>query len=91
MVMISMGLSGHDEHLGVVEEVNSWGAILRLRESGELVFLDQTKAPRWTEGSVGISVGGELTVVVLDPDRDLPRVSALPVDIDIARNFRVTH
>jgi hypothetical protein len=55
------------------------------------VFLDQTKAPGWAEGSVDISVGDELTVVVLDPERDPPRVSALPVDIDIARNFRATH
>jgi hypothetical protein len=47
--------------------------------------------PSWWDGNVPPpKVGDELRVVVLDADRDPPRLSALRRDIDIARRLRGT-
>ncbi|MFI7012146.1 hypothetical protein [Streptomyces sp. NPDC050145] len=63
----------------------------RVDAQGSPGFIDQVKHPSWRDPNVAPpQVGDTLHVVVLDPDRDPPRFSALQVDIDIARRLRDT-
>ncbi|MZD08175.1 hypothetical protein GTW43_24260 [Streptomyces sp. SID5785] len=61
----------------------------RVDAQGSPGFIDQVKHPSFRDPDTAPpTVGDTLHVVVLDPDRDPPRFSALEADIDIARRLR---
>ncbi|KRC95649.1 hypothetical protein ASE41_07825 [Streptomyces sp. Root264] len=58
-------------------------------DGGGSGFIDQVKhLCWWDDNAAPPQIGDRLHVVVLDADRDPPRLSALPGDIDIARRLR---
>ncbi|MFE6699811.1 hypothetical protein [Streptomyces sp. NPDC057718] len=67
-----------------VASVGSW-----VNADGSKGFIDQVKHPSWwSEDVQPPQVGDRLHTVVLDDTRDPPRLSALKIDIDIARELR---
>ncbi|MFJ9661485.1 hypothetical protein ACIRPR_26405 [Streptomyces griseoflavus] len=55
-------------------------------DGGGFGFIDQVKHPSWWDEKVAApQVGDRLHVVVLDAEREPPRLSALQSDIDVAR------
>ena len=60
-------------------------------DGGGAGFVDQAKHPSWWDASAAPPrIGDRLHVVVLDADREPPRLSALPQDITVARGLRAT-
>ncbi|MGY1528341.1 hypothetical protein ACW69C_32015 [Streptomyces sp. MN3] len=82
-----MKVSAHQEFDVTVTAVASVGSIVAIDGSG-IGFIDQVKHPSWWDVNVAPpQVGDRLHVVVLDPDREPPRLSALQKDMDIARRL----
>ncbi|GAA2625150.1 hypothetical protein [Streptomyces axinellae] len=80
-------LRNHQERTARVLGVAPVGA--RVDVDGVPGFLDQAKHPSWRDPNAPPpEVGDELHVVVLDADREPPRLSALQQDIDNARRLR---
>ncbi|WP_369204191.1 hypothetical protein [Streptomyces sp. PU-14G] len=79
----------HQECIARIVAVAPVGAAVEVE--GVAGFVDQVKHPSWSDESVTPPhVGDELRVVVLDADREPPRLSALQQDIDTARRLRGT-
>ena len=78
----------HREFDVVVGAAHPWGIEVRF-EDGAAGLIDNTKNPFWLVEGVELSIGNIIHVVVLDDARDPVRVSALQVDIDIARVRRM--
>lgn len=81
-------VSDHEEYDARVEQVVPWGVVVDLGDGRGTALVDNTKVPAWRADEPMPEVGGALHVVVLDADRSPPRVSALPVDWEIARRLR---
>ncbi|MGW7286752.1 hypothetical protein ACWGH4_14835 [Streptomyces sp. NPDC054847] len=84
-----MTLRNHQELDVTVTAVAPIGA--QVERSGVRGFIDRVKHPSWWDTSIATpQIGDEIHVVVLDSDREPPRLSALERDIDIARRLRRT-
>ncbi|KOT89993.1 hypothetical protein ADK86_27320 [Streptomyces sp. NRRL F-5755] len=79
-------LQNHEADVTVVA-VRPWGLEVESRE-GTRGLIDNTKDPEWPSGDRSDIVGRRLHVVVLDDRRDPVRLSALDVDLKIARGLR---
>ncbi|WP_330304942.1 MULTISPECIES: hypothetical protein [unclassified Streptomyces] len=80
-------ISNEQEFDAVVTGVSMVGVMVEI--DGAKGFIDQTKHPSWWSPDVeSPQVGDVLHVVVLDDSRTPPRLSALEVDIKIARRVR---
>ncbi|BFO15819.1 hypothetical protein SHKM778_22070 [Streptomyces sp. KM77-8] len=83
-----MKVSEHQEFDVTVTVVAPVGSRVAI-DGGGIGFIDQAMHPSWWDESVAPpQVGDRLHVVVLDPDREPPRLSALQRDMDIARRLR---
>ncbi|BFU41824.1 hypothetical protein [Krasilnikovia sp. MM14-A1004] len=82
-----MVLRLHQEFDGAVVAVHPWGLEVEF-EGGTRGLIDNTKDPAWPSGDRSSIVGEVLHVVVIDDQRDPVRLSALDVDLEIARTMR---
>lgn len=82
-----MGVALHHEFSVTVVGVRPWGLEVEF-ENGMRGLVDNTKDPAWPSGDRSSIVGKTLLVVVIDDQRDPVRLSALDVDLDIARRKR---
>lgn len=85
--MTGMGFVRHHETVVTVVGVRPWGLDVESRD-GARGLVDNTKDPGWPSGDRSDIVGRKLHVVVLDDQRDPVRLSALDVDLEIARRLR---
>ncbi|WP_369206043.1 hypothetical protein [Streptomyces sp. PU-14G] len=77
----------HQECVAKVVGVAPVGAAVEVE--GVAGFVDQVKHPSWWDREVAPpQIGDELHAVVLDADREPPRLSALQQDLDRARCLR---
>ncbi|MBT2401876.1 hypothetical protein [Streptomyces sp. ISL-100] len=84
-----MTFSDHQELDVTVVAVAPVGA--RVEVGGVAGFIDQVMHASWWDESVAPPrIGDEIHVVVLDADREPPRMSALQRDIEIAQRLRGT-
>ncbi|MFJ4752420.1 hypothetical protein HBK87_24920 [Streptomyces sp. 2BBP-J2] len=82
-----MKVSAHQEFDVTVTAVASVGSKVAI-DGGGIGFIDQVKHPSWWDVNVAPpQIGDRLQVVVLNPDREPPRLSALQKDMDIARRL----
>ncbi|MGV9226716.1 hypothetical protein ACWDPF_29055 [Streptomyces albogriseolus] len=82
-----MQVSVHQEFDVTVTAVAPVGSKVAI-DGGGIGFIDQVKHPSWWDVNVAPpQIGDRLHVVVLDLDRDPPRLSALRKDMDIARRL----
>jgi hypothetical protein len=77
----------HQELNAAVVGIRPWGLDVEL-ECGVRGLIDNTKDPAWRSGERSSVVGKVLRVVVIDDQRDPVRLSALDVDLEIARTER---
>lgn len=83
-----MNINDHQEFDVAVTAVAPVGSMVAI-DGGGIGFIDQVMHPSWWDESVAPpQVGDRLHVVVLDPGREPPRLSALQRDMDIARRLR---
>lgn len=87
--MTDMGFLLHQEADVTVVAVRPWGLEVESRD-GTRGLIDNTKDPEWPSGDRSDIVGREFHVVVLDDQRDPVRLSALDLDLEIARRLRET-
>ncbi|MEV6398886.1 SMI1/KNR4 family protein [Streptomyces sp. NPDC051907] len=78
----------HQEYDVVVKAVAPVGALVDA--DGLEGFIDQAKHPSWWSDTPRAAVGDRMRAVVLDASRTPARLSALPIDIRIARSLRHT-
>ncbi|MFE5481328.1 hypothetical protein [Streptomyces sp. NPDC056527] len=80
----------HEEFDVVIKAVTMVGSFVTMETAdGGEGFIDQVKHPSWWSEEVPPPAAGDrLHVVVLDPSRTPPRLSALEKDIEIGRRFR---
>ncbi|MGP3985644.1 hypothetical protein [Streptomyces sp. 3N207] len=84
-----MTFHNHQELVVTVVGVAPVGA--KVTVDGATGFIDPVKHPSWwDQNAAPPQVGDTLHVVVLDADREPPRLSALQGDIDNARRLRGT-
>jgi hypothetical protein len=77
----------HQEFEVAVVAVRAWGLEVAF-ENGARGLIDNTKDPAWPSGDRSSIVGKKRHVVVIDDRRDPVRLSALDVDLEIARTKR---
>lgn len=79
-----MSVRLHQELNATVIGILPWGLEVEL-ECGARGLIDNTKDPAWDSGERSSVLGKVLRVVVIDDLRDPVRLSALEVDLEIAR------
>ncbi|MBH1933075.1 hypothetical protein I5Q34_02005 [Streptomyces sp. AV19] len=77
----------HQEADVTVVAIRPWGLDVESRD-GNRGLIDNTKDPAWPSGDRSAVVGSVLHIVVIDDQRDPARLSALDVDLEIARELR---
>ncbi|MFJ2721824.1 hypothetical protein [Streptomyces sp. NPDC087437] len=77
----------HEEFDVTVVAVRPWGLEVEFYD-GTRGLIDNTKDRAWTSGDHPSAVGSILRVVVIDDQRHPVRLSALEVDLEIARRKR---
>ncbi|MFC5723018.1 hypothetical protein ACFP1Z_22890 [Streptomyces gamaensis] len=70
-----------------VVAIRPWGLDVESPD-GTRGFIDIAKDPAWRSGGRSTAVGSVLRVCVVDDERDPARLSALDVDLEIARRLR---
>lgn len=70
-----------------VIDVAPWGISVQSDADplGSVAFIDKFKLPQWLEGERFPPLGAVLLATVIDPDREPIRMSALDLDIEIAK------
>ncbi|MEV4440085.1 hypothetical protein AB0K09_13835 [Streptomyces sp. NPDC049577] len=81
-----MGKLLHQEFDVVVIAVRPWGLEVEL-QGGTHGLIDNTKDPSWPSGERAL-VGSRLCAAVVDDQRAPMRLSALDVDLGVARDMR---
>jgi hypothetical protein len=82
-----MSVRLHQELNAIVVANLPWGLEVELA-GGVRGLIDNTKDPAWNSGERSSILGKALRVVVIDDLRDPVRLSALGMDLEIARTKR---
>lgn len=83
----SMKFPLHHEFDVTVMAVRPWGLEVEFQD-GTPGLIDNTKNPAWSSDDQVSVIGTVLHVVVIDNQRDPVRLSALSIDLNIARTKR---